>query len=153
MTQEEKDIFFMGEALAEAYAAAELDEVPVGAVVVFEDTVIARAGNRRESKKCATCHAELSAIEEACRYRHGWRLPDSTLYVTLEPCPMCAGAIINARIPRVVFGASDPKGGAMGSVIDLIAYPFNHHPEVTRGVLADECKQILSAYFKNKREK
>ena len=153
MTQEEKDIFFMTEALAEAYAAAELDEVPVGAVAVFEDTVIARAGNRRESRKCATCHAELSAIEEACRYRHGWRLPDCTLYVTLEPCPMCAGAIINARIPRVVYGASDPKGGAFGSVIDLCDYPFNHHPEVTRGVLAEESRQILSAYFKNKREK
>lgn len=153
MTQEEKDIFFMGEALKEAIASAELDEVPVGAVVVFEDTVIARAGNRRESKKCATCHAELSAIEEACRYRHGWRLPDSTLYVTLEPCPMCAGAIINARLPRVVFGASDPKGGAMGSVLNLLDYPFNHHPEVTRGVRAEECSQILSAYFKKKREK
>lgn len=143
----------MGEALAEAYRAAELDEVPVGAVVVFEDTVIARAGNRRESRKCATCHAELSAIEEACRYRHGWRLPECTLYVTLEPCPMCAGAIINARIPRVVFGASDPKGGAMGSVLDLCAYPLNHHPVVERGVLAEESRQILSAYFKNKREK
>lgn len=143
----------MGEALAEAYRAAELDEVPVGAVVVFEDTVIARAGNRRESRKCATCHAELSAIEEACRYRHGWRLPECTLYVTLEPCPMCAGAIINARIPRVVFGASDPKGGAMGSVLDLCAYPLNHHPAVERGVLAEESRQILSAYFKNKREK
>lgn len=153
MTQEEKDIFFMGEALAEAYRAAELDEVPVGAVVVFEDTVIARAGNRRESRKCATCHAELSAIEEACRYRHGWRLPDCTLYVTLEPCPMCAGAIVNARIPRVVFGASDPKGGAMGSVLDLCSYPFNHHPTVEGGVLAEESRQILSAYFKNKREK
>lgn len=153
MTQEEKDIFFMGEALAEAYAAAEIDEVPVGAVMVFEDTVIARAGNRRESKKCATCHAEMAVIEEACRYRHGWRLPDSTLYVTLEPCPMCAGAIINARIPRVVFGASDPKGGAMGSVLDLCEYPFNHHPLVEKGVLAEESRQILSAYFKNKREK
>ena len=153
MTQEEKDIFFMSEALAEAYAAAELDEVPVGAVAVFEDTVIARAGNRRESKKCATCHAEISVIEEACRYRHGWRLPDTTLYVTLEPCPMCAGAIINARIPRVVFGASDPKGGAMGSVINLCELPLNHHPEITRDVLAEESRQILSAYFKNKREK
>ena len=153
MTQEEKDIFFMGEALKEAEASALLDEVPVGAVVVFEDTVIARAGNRRETKKCATCHAELSAIEEACRYRKGWRLPDSTLYVTLEPCPMCAGAIINARLPRVVFGASDPKGGAMGSVLDLLDYPFNHHPEVTKGVRAEECSQILSEYFKNKRRK
>lgn len=153
MTQQEKDIFFMGEALEEAYAAATLDEVPVGAVIVFEDTVIARAGNRRESKRCATCHAELSAIEEACRYRHGWRLPDCTLYVTLEPCPMCAGAIINARIPRVVFGASDPKGGAMGSILNLCEYPFNHHPAVEGGVLAEQSRQILSAYFKNKREK
>ena len=153
MTQEEKDIAFMREALKEAEASALLDEVPVGAVVVFEDTVIARAGNRRESKKCATCHAELSAIEEACAYRHGWRLPNSTLYVTLEPCPMCAGAIINARLPRVVFGASDPKGGAMGSVLNLCDYPFNHHPEVRGGVLAEESRQILSAYFKGKRGK
>lgn len=153
MTQEEKDLFFMREALAEAYASAELDEVPVGAVVVFEDTVIARAGNRRETRRCATCHAELSAIEEACRYRHGWRLPDCTLYVTLEPCPMCAGAIVNARIPRVVYGATDPKGGALGGLFDLLSQPLNHHPSVTKGVLEEECRQILSAYFKNKREK
>ncbi len=153
MTQEEKDLFFMGEALAEAYAAAEMDEVPVGAVVVFEDTVIARGRNTRETDRCATCHAELSAIREACSFRRGWRLPDCTLYVTLEPCPMCAGAIINARIPRVVFGAHDPKGGAMGSVLDLCKYPFNHHPEVTSGVLGEDCRQILSAYFKNKRAK
>ena len=143
----------MREALAEAYASAELDEVPVGAVVVFEDTVIARAGNRRETRRCATCHAELSAIEEACRYRHGWRLPDCTLYVTLEPCPMCAGAIVNARIPRVVYGATDPKGGALGGLFDLLSQPLNHHPSVTKGVLEEECRQILSAYFKNKREK
>ena len=143
----------MQEALMEAYTAAELDEVPVGAVMVFEDTVIARAGNRRESRRCATCHAELSVIEEACRYRHGWRLPDCTLYVTLEPCPMCAGAIVNARIPRVVYGATDPKGGALGGLFDLLAQPLNHHPAVTKGVLEEECRQILSAYFKNKREK
>lgn len=153
MTQEEKDLFFMQEALSEAYNAALLDEVPVGAVMVFEDTVIARAGNRRESRRCATCHAELSVIEEACRYRHGWRLPDCTLYVTLEPCPMCAGAIVNARIPRVVFGATDPKGGALGGLFNLLTQPLNHHPEVTSGVLEKECSQILSAYFKNKREK
>ena len=153
MTQEEKDLFFMNEALKEAYAAAEMDEVPVGAVAVFEDTVIARGRNTREGERCATCHAELSAIRDACRYRHGWRLPDTTLYVTLEPCPMCAGAIINARIPRVVFGAFDPKGGAMGSVVDLMEYPFNHHPEVKKGVMEEECRQILSAYFKNKRAK
>ena len=153
MTQEEKDLFFMGEALAEAYAAAEMDEVPVGAVAVYEDTVIARGRNTRETERCATCHAELSVIRDACRYRHGWRLPETTLYVTLEPCPMCAGAIINARIPRVVFGARDPKGGALGSVLNLNDYPFNHHPEVTSGVMEEECRQILSAYFKNKREK
>lgn len=153
MTQEEKDLFFMNEALAEAYAAAEADEVPVGAVLVFEDTVIARGRNTRETERCATCHAELSAIRDACRYRHGWRLPDTTLYVTLEPCPMCTGAIINARIPRVVFGASDPKGGAMGGVLNLLDYPFNHHPDVTQGVLKEQCRQILTAYFKNKRAK
>ena len=121
MTQEEKDVFFMGEALKEAFSAAELDEVPVGAVVVFEDTVIARGKNTRETQKCATCHAELSAIEEACRYRRGWRLPDCTLYVTLEPCPMCAGAIVNARIPRVVYGATDQKGGALGGLFNLLS--------------------------------
>lgn len=153
MTQNEKDIFFMREALAEAYRAAELDEVPVGAVVTFDDMVIARACNTRETEKCAVCHAEISAIREACRVRGGWRLPGSTLYVTLEPCPMCMGAAVNARFERVVFGATDPKGGACGGLFDLLDYPLNHHPETVGGVLKEECSQILTAYFKNKRAK
>ena len=149
----EQDIKFMELALSLAREAAAIGEVPVGAVVVRDGEVVATAYNRRETGKNALYHAELSAIDAACQALGGWRLHQCDLYVTLEPCPMCAGAIINARIPRVVFGASDPKGGAMGSVLNLLDYPFNHHPEVTSGVLAEECRQILSAYFKNKRGK
>ena len=141
----------MREALAEAYRAAELDEVPVGAVVTFDDMVIARACNTRETEKCAVCHAEISAIREACRVRGGWRLPDCTLYVTLEPCPMCGGAIVNARIPRVVFGAYDRRAGVFGSAIDFNVLQFNHRPAVTGGVLAEEAAAILTDYFRRKR--
>jgi tRNA(adenine34) deaminase len=115
--------------------------------------VIARAHNTRESSKCATHHAEILAIEEACRVLGGWRLPDTTLYVTLEPCAMCAGAIINARIPRVVFSANDIRFGAMGSLIDLSEIPFNHKPEVRRGVKIEEGKNLLTEYFRRKRKK
>lgn len=143
---------FMREALDEARASAEIDEVPVGAVVVRDGEIIARAGNRRETAKMATAHAELLAIEEACRTLGGWRLPRCTLYVTLEPCPMCAGAIINSRVERVVFGASDKKAGAFGSVFDMNSLPLNHHPEIVGGVLADECAAELSAFFQRRRE-
>ena len=138
---------YMREAIAEAKAAAALGEVPVGAVIVRDGEIIARAGNRRESAKLATAHAELLAIEEACRTLGGWRLPRCTLYVTLEPCPMCAGAIVNSRIERVVFGAADPKAGAFSGVLDLNSFPLNHHPEVVHGVLGAECGALLSEFF------
>lgn len=147
----EQDILYMREALALAREAAEADEVPVGAIVVFRGEIIARARNRRETDKLATHHAEIVAIEEACRYRGGWRLPECTLYVTLEPCPMCGGAIVNARLPRVVFGAYDRRAGAFGSTFDLNTLGLNHRPEVVGGVLADEAAEILTTYFKKKR--
>ena len=153
MTQEEKDLYYMARAIALAEEAAVADEVPVGAVLVSGDRIVGEGKNLRESAKCATRHAEICAIEEACATLGGWRLPDSTLYVTLEPCPMCTGAIINARVERVVYGASDPKGGAMGSVTDLVALPFNHKPLVVSGVEKEKCKEILTNYFKAKRDK
>lgn len=151
MTQEELDISFMREALTLAREAAEADEVPVGALIVYEGRVIAAARNRRETDRLATHHAEICAIEEACRVRGGWRLPDCTLYVTLEPCPMCGGAIVNARIPRVVFGAYDRRAGVFGSAIDFNVLQFNHRPAVTGGVLAEEAAAILTDYFRRKR--
>ena len=147
------DLAMMEEALAEARRAAEADEVPVGAVLVRDGCIIARASNTRETSKCATHHAELLAIEAGCRALGGWRLPGTTLYVTLEPCPMCAGALINARVERVVYGAYDAKAGALGSVCDLNALPLNHHMTVTGGVMEEECRFILSSYFRTKRKK
>ena len=152
MIENETDLIFMREAMALAREAAEADEVPVGAVIVYEGRIIAAARNRREGDKMATHHAEILAIEEACRYRGGWRLPDCTLYVTLEPCPMCGGAIVNARLPRVVFGAYDHRAGVFGSAVDFNALGFNHHPEVTGGVLSEECAAILGDYFRKKRK-
>lgn len=145
------DIAFMKEAMTLAKMAEEIDEVPVGALVVRDGKIIAKAYNTRESSKCATHHAEILAIEEACRVLGGWRLPGCTLYVTMEPCAMCAGAIINARIPRVVFGAPDLRFGAFGSLINLSEVPLNHKPEILGGVLADENVEILRSYFKKKR--
>ena len=150
--QKELDEFYMHEAISLAKRAGEIDEVPVGALIVCRGKIIATAYNTRESDRSATSHAELRAIEAACRALGGWRLPDSTLYVTLEPCAMCAGAILHARLDRVVFGASDPKAGAFGSVLDLNAYPLNHKAEITSGVLAEECGALLSDYFRRKRE-
>ena len=147
----EDDIRFMREALALAREAAEADEVPVGALIVYEGRIIAAARNRRESDKLATHHAEICAIEEACRVRGGWRLPDCTLYVTLEPCPMCGGAIVNARIPRVVFGAYDRRAGVFGSAVNFNDLTFNHRPEVLGGVLEEEAAAILTSYFRKKR--
>jgi tRNA(adenine34) deaminase len=152
MEQREQDLIFMREALRLAREAAEADEVPVGAVIVYEGRIIAAARNRREGDKMATHHAEILAIEEACRYRGGWRLPDCTLYVSLEPCPMCGGAIVNARLPRVVFGAYDHRAGVFGSAVDFNALTFNHRPEVTGGVLEEEAAEILSSYFRKKRK-
>ncbi len=143
----------MREAIALALVAADEGEVPVGAVVVRDGVVIGRGRNRREKAKNALCHAELEAVHEACGALHGWRLWQCELYVTLEPCPMCAGAIINARIPRVVIGAMDPKAGSCGSVTDLFALPYNHRPEVVTGVLSEECAGVLTAFFRTLREK
>ena len=149
----EQDIIFMREAIALARQAGELGEVPVGAVVVNGDgIVIANAHNLRENKKSASAHAELLAIEQACRTIGDWRLSGCTLYVTLEPCPMCAGAIVNSRISRVVFGAYDMQAGCCGSVINFNAYPFNHAFEIEGGVLEEECSVILADFFKNKRK-
>ena len=145
------DIAFMREAMALAKLAEEIDEVPVGALIVRNGEIIARAYNTRESSKCATHHAEILAIEEACRTLGGWRLPGCTLYVTMEPCAMCAGAIINARIPRVVFGAPDLRFGAFGSLINLAQVPLNHKPEILGGVLQDDNVEVLRSYFRKKR--
>lgn len=144
----EDDERFMREALALAREAAAEGEVPVGAVVVRGDTVVGRGRNRREQDKTALAHAELEAIADACRTLGGWRLWQCVLYVTLEPCPMCAGAAINARIPRVVYGASDPKAGSCGSLVNLFSLPYNHHPAVTSGVLAEECSTLLRDFFR-----
>ncbi len=148
-----RDERFMREALALAREAAAEGEVPVGAVVVRGDEIVGRGRNRRETGKTALAHAELEAIGEACRTLGGWRLWQCELFVTLEPCPMCAGAAINARLPRVVFGASDPKAGSCGSVTDLFALPYNHHPETAGGVLGGECAALLQDFFRALREK
>lgn len=145
------DVGYMREAMRLALMAQEIDEVPVGALVVRDGEIIATAYNTREHSKCATHHAEILAIEAACRALGGWRLPGCTLYVTMEPCAMCAGAIINARIPRVVFGAPDLRFGAFGSLINLAHVPLNHKPEVVGGVLKEENVNILRSYFKKKR--
>jgi tRNA(adenine34) deaminase len=149
----ERDEFFLREALKLARAAAEEGEVPVGAVIVKDDIVIATGRNRREIGKNALCHAELEAIDQACKVLGGWRLWQCELFVTLEPCPMCAGAIINARIPRVVFGARDKKAGSCGSIVNLFELPYNHKPELVGGVLEDECARLLTDFFKKLREK
>ena len=143
---------FIREAMRLADLAEEIDEVPVGAIAVKDGKIIASAFNTRESSKCATHHAEILAIEGACRALGGWRLPGVTLYVTMEPCAMCAGAIINARIPRVVYGTRDIRFGAFGSLIDLSAVGLNHTPEIVGGVLEDETRDMLTAYFRRKRE-
>ena len=147
------DRYFMQKAMEQAMLAAESDEVPVGAVIVNDGKIISAAYNRREQNKCATAHAEILAIEEACRVLGGWRLPGTTMYVTLEPCAMCAGAIINARVERVVYGAKDIRFGALGSLTDLSLLPFNHKFEVCPLVMGEETAQMLSSYFKRKRKK
>ena len=146
-----EDIRFMKEALALAREASEAGEVPVGCVIVRKGEIVGRGRNRREGDKSALAHAEIEAIREACANLGGWRLWECTLYVTLEPCPMCAGAIINARIPRVVYGASDAKCGAAGSVCSLFSMEFNHHPEVEQGILEEECAALLTDFFRKLR--
>jgi len=147
------DEHFMLEALSLAQAAAEEGEVPVGCVIVKDGQIVGRGRNRRETGKSALAHAEIEAIHDACQTLGGWRLWQCTLYVTLEPCPMCAGAIINARIPRVVYGASDPKAGSCGSVTDLFALPYNHKPQVECGLLEEACAQQLTGFFRSLRER
>ena len=143
----------MREAIALANKAADMDEVPVGAVVVHKgERIVGRGYNARETEKNALCHAEIMAINEACRTLGGWRLPECELFVTLEPCTMCAGAVINARIDRVVYGAPDLRAGAFGTLISLNDLPLNHNAEVVGGVLGDECAEILRSYFKKKRK-
>ena len=142
---------FMKEALALAREAAAEGEVPVGCVITRGEEIVGRGRNRREKDKNALAHAEIEAIADACRNLGGWRLWECTLYVTLEPCPMCAGAIINARIPRVVYGAGDQKCGAVRSVCALFDMSFNHHPKVESGVLEEEAAALLSEFFQNLR--
>lgn len=142
---------FMTAALELAREAARDGEVPVGCVIVRNGQIVGRGRNRREQGKNALAHAEVEAINNACQNLGGWRLWDCALYVTLEPCPMCAGAIVNARIPRVVFGASDEKCGACGSVCDIFSMGFNHHPQVEKGLMAEESAQLLSDFFQNLR--
>ena len=144
---------FMREALALAQAAADEGEVPVGCVVVRDSEIVGRGRNRREGAKSALAHAEIEAIAEACRTLGGWRLWQCTLYVTLEPCPMCAGAIINARLPRVVYGAKEPTNGCCGSAVDLFMLPCSQKPEIVPGVLEEECSAMLSKFFRRLREK
>lgn len=145
------DMQFMEEALSLARQAAEEGEVPVGAVVVRGDRIVGRGRNRREESKNALSHAEIEAIDEACRTLGGWRLWDCTLYVTLEPCPMCAGAILNARLQRVVFGASDPKAGSLVSVQKLFDLPYNHKPVIEGGFMQQECAAVLRDFFADMR--
>ena len=150
----EMDRRFMRLAIEEARKAEALGEVPIGAVIVKDGEVIARAHNLRETSQNAVTHAELSAIQDACKEIGSWRLEETTLYVTLEPCPMCSGAILQSRIPRVVYGARDPKGGCVDSLYRLLNDPrFNHECEVTEGVLADECGDMLTSFFRSLREK
>lgn len=148
------DEYYMREAISLAKKAFDLGEAPVGAVVVKKSSgeIIGKGYNLRESGKSPLAHAEIMAIDEAARTLGGWRVIDSVLYVTLEPCPMCAGAIINSRIDRVVFGASDPKAGCAGSITNLFDMGFNYKPEVAAGVLKDECAQLLSEFFRRLRE-
>lgn len=144
---------YMLEALALAAESEREGEIPVGAVIVKDGNIIARGRNRRETQKNALCHAELEAINNACKTLGGWRLHQCDLYVTLEPCPMCAGAIINARIKTVYFGAYDNKAGSFGSVADFTHLPYNHKPEIIGGVMENECGEILSTFFQKLRKK
>ena len=146
-----EDLELMTAALELAREAAKEGEVPVGCVIARSGEIVGRGRNRRETGKNALAHAEIDAINDACRTLGGWRLWECTLYVTLEPCPMCAGAIVNARIPRVVFGASDAKCGACGSVCDIFSMDFNHHPQVEKGLLEAQSAALLTDFFQNLR--
>ncbi len=142
---------FMLEALRLAKESADEGEVPVGAVVTMGDKIVGRGRNRREIAKNALAHAEIEAINDACKNLGGWRLWQCEIYVTLEPCPMCAGAIINSRIKKVTFGASDLKAGSCGTLTNLFEIPYNHKPEIESGFMKEECSEILSSFFKELR--
>jgi tRNA(adenine34) deaminase len=145
--------YFMRMALAEAEAAFAEDEVPIGAVIVHEDRIVAAAHNQREQLRDPTAHAEMVAITQAAQQMESWRLEGCTLYVTLEPCPMCAGAILQARIPTVVYGAPDPKGGAVHTLYQLLSDPrLNHRPQIVSGVMVAQCGEILSRFFQVQRK-
>ncbi|HHV93904.1 MAG TPA: tRNA adenosine(34) deaminase TadA [Firmicutes bacterium] len=149
---DEADRTYMQAALEEASRAYAVGEVPIGAVVVHQDEIIGRGHNRRETWKDPTAHAEILAIREACQRLGGWRLTDCTLYVTIEPCPMCAGAIVLARIRRLVYGAKDPKAGAVDSLFDLVRRKeLNHRVDVTGGVLEEECRAVIQRFFRDLR--
>lgn len=149
---ENMDEKYMRIALDLAREAAAEGEVPVGAVIVRDGVIIGTGRNRRESAKNSLAHAELEAINAACQHLGGWQLVNCTMYVTLEPCPMCTGAIINARIGRVVQGALNPKAGSCGSIVNLFQLPYNHHPELVSGVLEEECSEVLKTFFKRLRK-
>ncbi len=145
---------YMRAAIKQAKKAALLDEVPIGCIIVYENRIIGRGYNRRNTDKTTLGHAEMTAIKKASRYLGDWRLEGCTMYVTLEPCQMCAGAIVQARIPNVVIGSMNPKAGCAGSVLNILEHPaFNHQVNVTRGVLGDECSTMLSDFFKSLRAK
>ncbi|WP_273854336.1 tRNA adenosine(34) deaminase TadA [Guptibacillus spartinae] len=152
--QLERDVYFMRLAMAEAEKASAIGEVPIGAVIVKEEKVIASAYNLRETEQRAVAHAELLAIDAACQKVGSWRLTDCTLYVTLEPCAMCSGAIVLSRVERVVYGASDPKGGCAGTLMNLLDDDrFNHQAAITAGVCEEECGTMLSTFFRHLRQK
>jgi tRNA(adenine34) deaminase len=152
MAEHATDELMMRRALELAEQAAQHDDVPIGAVVARGDEVLGQAGNERELRRDPTAHAEVLALRQAAERLGGWRLLETTIYVTLEPCPMCAGAITLARVPRLVYGAADPKGGAVGSVIDLFAEPVvNHRPAVEAGLLAEESAALLESFFSSRR--
>ena len=155
MTKDEfSDEYYMKEAIKEAKKAEVLAEVPIGAIIVMDGRIISRAHNLRENKQSAVAHAELLAIEHACKETGSWRLENATLYVTLEPCAMCSGAIILSRVDRVVYGAADPKGGCAGTFMNLLQDErFNHQSKVTSGVMETECGQLLSDFFRQLRER
>lgn len=149
----DKNLYYMQKAIEQAEIAAAENEVPVGAVIVRNDEIVATGRNRREQSKNALLHAETDAIYNACQKLGGWRLWNCEIYVTLEPCPMCAGAIINAHIPKVYFGAYDLKNGACGTITNLFQMPFNFKPESVGGIMQEECSKLLTDFFKNLRNK
>ncbi|MEH7457494.1 tRNA-specific adenosine deaminase [Bacillus pseudomycoides] len=150
----EQDIYFMQRAIEEAKKAEEIQEVPIGAVIVLDGKVISAAYNLRETEQRSIAHAELLAIDEACKKLGTWRLENATLYVTLEPCPMCAGGIVLSRVKRVVYGASDPKGGCAGTLMNLLTDErFNHQCEVVPGVMEEECGMLLTNFFRELRKR